>query len=234
MQSRRGFAEPEVVASDVSAVVKWFNPGKGFGFVQPEDGSGDIFLHISVLQDAGFGPVGEGATIVCDVSQGDRGRQVAMVKSVVGGAPVEDGFGRGPGGPGGPRGFDRGPRGGGGFDRGGYDRGGYDRGPRGGGGGFDRGPRGGFDDGGPRRARLGGSSYMDDGEMEGPVDGTVKFYNADKGFGFVVPDNGGPDIFLSGRVLERANMPAPDTDQRLRMMIRQGPKGPMAARVEDS
>lgn len=60
------------------------------------------------------------------------------------------------------------------------------------------------------------------------VDATVKFFNAEKGFGFAVPDDGSKDVYLSMRVLERAGLMALEPQQRVRIMIRMGEKGPMA------
>ena len=54
--------QPEITHHDITAVVKWFNATKGFGFVQPTDGSPDAFLHISVVERAGHRSLPEGAT----------------------------------------------------------------------------------------------------------------------------------------------------------------------------
>ncbi|WP_119679176.1 cold-shock protein [Indioceanicola profundi] len=43
--------------------VKWFNPTKGFGFIQPEDGSSDVFVHISAVERAGIGNLNEGQKV---------------------------------------------------------------------------------------------------------------------------------------------------------------------------
>ncbi len=64
------------------------------------------------------------------------------------------------------------------------------------------------------------------------VDGTVKFYNAEKGYGFIAPDDGSPDVFVSGRVLERTGVASLDTNQRVRVSARQGQKGMVASNVE--
>src|SRR5580658_6758713 len=66
----------------VTAKVKWFNPAKGFGFVAPTDGSADAFLHVSVVQRAGLRTLRQGATIVCDLTEGPRGPQVANIARV--------------------------------------------------------------------------------------------------------------------------------------------------------
>jgi CspA family cold shock protein len=66
----------------VTAAVKWFNRTKGFGFVSPSDGSDDIFLPANALAQAGYDEVGEGATIICDVVEGPKGKAVANVIDV--------------------------------------------------------------------------------------------------------------------------------------------------------
>ncbi len=65
-----------------------------------------------------------------------------------------------------------------------------------------------------------------------PFTGRVKFFNADKGFGFVIPDSGGPDIFVSARVLHQAGLRGLEPDMPVRVRVRMGPKGPMAASLE--
>jgi CspA family cold shock protein len=68
--------------AQVRANVKWFNPTKGFGFVTPEDGSPDAFLHVSALRQAGFESVPEGAAVVCEIGRGPKGPQVVRVLEV--------------------------------------------------------------------------------------------------------------------------------------------------------
>ena len=153
----------EITHRQITATVKWFNPTKGFGFVQPSDGSADAFLHISVVERAGHSSLPEGATIICDLSTGQRGSQVAEVHSVesMPAAPAQGGH-----------------------------------------------------------------------EDSTEVEGTVKFYNAEKGFGFIVPDDGGKDVFISARVLEQAGMQNLGPDQRVRVRARTGQKGPTADSIE--
>ncbi len=62
--------------------VKWFNADKGFGFVQPEDGSRDVFVHISAVERAGLTRLGEGQKIAFDVLT-ERGKQAAGNLSLV-------------------------------------------------------------------------------------------------------------------------------------------------------
>ncbi|MCC7048272.1 MAG: cold-shock protein [Alphaproteobacteria bacterium] len=65
-----------------TGTVKWFNTQKGYGFIQPEDGSKDVFVHISAVQQAGMGSLNEGQKISFDV-QNDRGKPAATnLKSV--------------------------------------------------------------------------------------------------------------------------------------------------------
>jgi len=56
--------------------VKWFNAQKGFGFIQPEDGSKDVFVHISAVERAGLGSLNEGQKVSFEVQQ-DRGKAAA-------------------------------------------------------------------------------------------------------------------------------------------------------------
>ena len=66
----------------VRAVVKWYNPEKGFGFVQLADGSGDAFLHVSVVERSGHDSVPPGATLEVRAGSGPKGPQVAEVLEV--------------------------------------------------------------------------------------------------------------------------------------------------------
>jgi len=160
---------------NVSATVKWFNATKGFGFVSPVDGSADAFLHISALERAGVGEVGEGATVVCDLGPGQRGPQVVTVHSV----DTSTAAPRRPAAAGGGR----------------------------------------FEGAAPR------------GEPGPTVEGRVKFFSADKGFGFIAVDDGGKDVFVHIRALEKSGIRSLEPDQRVRMTITQGQKGPQAESV---
>jgi CspA family cold shock protein len=70
-----------VTATNVTATVKWFKPEKGFGFVRLADGSGEAFLHASVLAAASLPNPVEGTTVVCDLAQGAKGPQVVAIHS---------------------------------------------------------------------------------------------------------------------------------------------------------
>ena len=60
-----------------TGTVKWFNPGKGFGFVAPEDGGKDVFIHVSALERAGISGLAEGQKIEYQVTPGRDGRSSA-------------------------------------------------------------------------------------------------------------------------------------------------------------
>ena len=188
-RSPRSFNTPAITQSNARATVKWFNPTKGFGFVTPEDGSPDAFLHISAVQAAGHDALPEGATIICDLSSGPKGPQVAAISSVdtstasSGGRPQRSA----------PRSD------------------------------FGHSPRGGS---------RGGWGGQDDDQGGETVDGTVKWFNADKGFGFVAPQGGGKDVFVHRSALERSGLQALADGEPVRLTVRQGQKGPEAVRVE--
>jgi CspA family cold shock protein len=59
-----------------SGTVKWFNPSKGFGFIQPQDGGKDVFVHISAVERAGLGTLNEGQKLDYEIIT-DRGKQSA-------------------------------------------------------------------------------------------------------------------------------------------------------------
>ena len=59
-----------------TGTVKWFNPTKGFGFIAPEDGGKDVFVHISAVERAGLEGLAEGQTVSYDVVT-ERGKQAA-------------------------------------------------------------------------------------------------------------------------------------------------------------
>ena len=169
------------------ATVKWFNSTKGFGFVTLEDGS-DAFCHASALASLPSAELPQGATVFCDVANGQRGMQVTNVHSVdlstAESQPSRGGFG-------------------------------------GGGGGF-----GGGGGGGPRPQR--GAR-----ESSGPLgDGHVKFFNEQKGFGFVVPASGGADVYVHASALRRSGVPTLMPEQRVRFSTRQGMKGVEVDRIE--
>ena len=173
---------------EVDATVKWYNPDKGFGFVELGDGSGDAFVHVRAVEAAGHTSLDPGTKLVVRVGQGQKGAQVTEISSV-------DTSTAQPGGP---------PR-----DR-------FGSSPR------PAGPRPGM---APRR------SYESSGPSEERM-GQVKWYNPEKGFGFVQMEDGGKDVFLHRSVLSQAGLTDIEDGQRVRMGVVQGQKGPEASSVE--
>lgn len=59
-----------------TGTVKWFNPTKGYGFIQPESGGDDVFVHISAVEQAGLGTLTEGQRVSYEVVE-ERGKKAA-------------------------------------------------------------------------------------------------------------------------------------------------------------
>ncbi len=164
---------------EVRGLVKWFLASKGYGFIEPEDGSADLFCHMTAVQAAGHETLPQGAVVTCETVQGDRGPQVSRLLSVE--APA---FGTGP------------------ADR-----------PR-----FEPRDRGRHDD-----------------VPTGPVmelPGTVKFYDPIRGFGFVVPDEGGREVFVHSSALMRSGMADLTPGQRVLVRAETVPRGLQARDIE--
>jgi CspA family cold shock protein len=159
----------------VRAVVKWFKPERGFGFVEMTDGSGDAFLHASVLERGAIPAVQAGETLEVRVAPGQKGPQVTEILSVDSSTAT------------------------------------------------------------PAPARR--SAYPAASRAPAPNEptveeaGTVKWFNAQKGFGFIVRDDGGKDAFIHASVLERSGVPTLNEGQRVLIDIAEGRKGPEAVRV---
>ena len=62
--------------------VKWFNDAKGFGFITPEDGSGDLFAHFSAINSSGFKSLQESQKVSYDVTTGPKGLQASNIQIV--------------------------------------------------------------------------------------------------------------------------------------------------------
>jgi len=65
-----------------TGTVKWFNETKGFGFITPEGGGEDIFVHFSAIQSQGFRTLAEGQAVTYDVERGPKGLQASRVVPV--------------------------------------------------------------------------------------------------------------------------------------------------------
>jgi CspA family cold shock protein len=155
--------------------VKWFNPRKGFGFVELSDGSGDGFLHGTVLTQSGISAVEPGDTLEVRVGPGHTGPHVTEVLSV-----------------------DTSPA--------------KPKTP----------PQSSF--------RATASGEPSSGLVVGET-GTVKWFNAEKGFGFITRDSGEKDVFVHVSALERSGLTALNQGARVTFDIVEGRKGLEGARV---
>lgn len=81
----------EAVASTrLRGTVKWFNVVRGYGFLTPDDGSADVFLHMTVLRNAGYDKLPPGSTIECEAVKGAKGMQVLSIVEVDTSTAVEE------------------------------------------------------------------------------------------------------------------------------------------------
>tara|TARA_B100001939_G_scaffold315415_2_gene300553 strand:+ start:1582 stop:1803 length:222 start_codon:yes stop_codon:yes gene_type:complete len=60
-----------------NGTVKWFNPTKGYGFIQPDEGGNDVFVHITAVHKAGMDSLDEGQKVNYDLEEGRNGRMAA-------------------------------------------------------------------------------------------------------------------------------------------------------------
>jgi len=65
-----------------TGTVKWFNEGKGFGFIAPDDGSKDLFAHFSQIQGGGFKTLAENQRVQFETTQGQKGPQASNIRVI--------------------------------------------------------------------------------------------------------------------------------------------------------
>ncbi len=250
-------------AGSVEAEVKWYNARKGFGFVLGPDGQDVFFHASALTEagieppDTGdklnceIGTDRQGRRLVTrihSVIKGPGGGDRAARPGGFGDRPPRRDFGGAPGGfgdrpprrdfgGGAPGGFgDRPPR----RDFGGAPGGFGDRPPRrdfgggapggfgAGGGGFGA-PRGNFGDRPPPRRDSG----RDEGGPTYAVNGTVKWFDQVRGFGFVTPEDGGQDVFLHSSVLQRAGRADVQQGEKVALDVRDGQRGRQAVNMKE-
>ena len=68
--------------STETGTVKWFNDGKGFGFITPETGGKDLFAHFKEIRGEGFKSLSEGQRVTYEVTQGQKGLQASNIRIV--------------------------------------------------------------------------------------------------------------------------------------------------------
>jgi len=169
--------EPAPSGPALDGIVKWFNAEKGFGFLELADGSGDVFLHVAVLQAAGHDTVEPNAKLSVQVGRGQKGRQVTAVLSLDASTAAKSSLDTRPS------------------------------------------PR-------PSMGRT-----RPDPASATSVEGIVKWYNPDKGFGFVSSEDGEKDVFVHASILERAGMPGLKEGKRVAMKVVKTQKGREAVSI---
>ncbi len=70
------------ITNMTQGIVKWFNNEKGFGFITPESGGNDVFVHHSAIQGSGYKSLSEGERVSFDVTRGPKGDQASNVTKV--------------------------------------------------------------------------------------------------------------------------------------------------------
>ena len=71
--------QPSGPSVEMTGIVKWYNSTKGFGFISPQDGGKDVFVHATALEHAGLPPLQEGQSVRMNVVQGAKGPEVSSI-----------------------------------------------------------------------------------------------------------------------------------------------------------
>jgi len=154
----------------VEAAVKWYNPCKGYGFLNPEDNSGDIMIHFSALDRVGCPFIKPGDRLICNVVSGILGARVSYVIEIKYGSSDLRSL----------------------------------------------------------------AHFVETSEIHGDcesleeIEGTIKWYNPDKGYGFVYPDDGGREIFVSHYVVRAAGYKCLQPGVRVLVKVSNSARGPEA------
>ncbi len=72
----------KVLIAMATGTVKWFNAEKGFGFIAPDDGSADVFVHYSEIQGSGFRTLEENQQVEFEIGEGSKGPQAQQVRAL--------------------------------------------------------------------------------------------------------------------------------------------------------
>jgi CspA family cold shock protein len=76
------FVKLEIDMTTQTGTVKWFNEGKGFGFIAPDNGGADLFAHFSEIKGSGFKTLAEAQRVEFEVTQGKKGLQASNIRVV--------------------------------------------------------------------------------------------------------------------------------------------------------